>query len=72
MTEEERAQQILRILRKEFSLPDWVNISKEPFSTLIRTVLSQATNDKNSGKAFKNLGEKFEITPRALAEADVK
>ena len=72
MTEEERAQQILRILRREFSLPDWVNIPKAPFSTLIRTVLSQATNDKNSGKTFRNLGEKFEITPKALAEADVK
>jgi len=72
MTEEERARQILRILRREFSLPDWVNIPKEPFSTLIRTVLSQATNDKNSGKAFRNLGEKFEITPKVLAEADVK
>jgi len=72
MTEEERAQQILRILRREFSLPDWVNIPKEPFSTLIRIVLSQATNDKNSGKAFRNLGEKFELAPKVLAEADVK
>lgn len=72
MTDEERAQQILRILRREFSLPDWVNTPKEPFSTLIRTVLSQATNDKNSDKTFRNLSENFEITPKALAEADVK
>ena len=72
MTEEERAQQILRILRREFPLPDWANTTKEPFSTLIRTVLSQATNDKNRDKAFRNLSEKFEITPKALAEADVK
>jgi len=72
MTEEERAQQILRILREEFSLPDWVSASKEPFSSLIRTVLSQATNDKNRDKAFRNLREEFEITPKVLAEADVK
>jgi endonuclease-3 len=49
-----------------------VNAPKEPFSTLIRTVLSQATNDKNRDKAFRNLSEKFEITPKALAEADLK
>ena len=72
MTEEERAQQILRILGAEFPLPDWANTPKEPFSTLIRTVLSQATNDKNRDKAFRNLSEEFEITPKALAKADVK
>ena len=72
MTEKERAQQILKILRREFSLPNWTNTPKEPFSTLIRTVLSQATNDKNRDKAFRNLSEKFEIAPKALAEADVK
>lgn len=72
MAEERRAQQILRILRREFSLPDWVNSPKKPFSTLIRTVLSQATNDKNTSRTFRNLSERFEITPRALAEADVK
>ncbi len=72
MTEEERAQQILRILRRKFSLPEWANAPKEPFSTLIRTVLSQATNDKNRDKAFRNLSEMFEITPKALAGADVK
>jgi endonuclease-3 len=72
MTEGKRAQQILRILRREFSLPDWVNAPKEPFSTLIRTILSQATNDKNRDKAFRNLSEKFEMTPKVLAEANVK
>lgn len=72
MAEEKRAQQILRILRSEFSLPDWANKPREPFSTLIHTVLSQATNDKNRDKAFRNLSEKFEITPKALAEADEK
>jgi endonuclease-3 len=72
MTEEKRAQQILHVLRREFALPEWTNAPKKPFSTLIRTVLSQATNDKNRDKAFRNLSEKFEITPQALAEADVR
>jgi endonuclease-3 len=72
MTEKERAQRILRVLRREFSLPEWVNAPKEPFSTLIRTVLSQATNDKNRDKAYRNLSERFEVTPNALAAADVE
>ncbi len=70
--EKEKAQRVLLILRGKFSLPDWVNVPKDPFSTLIRTVLSQATNDRNSDIAFRKLSEKFEITPRSLAEADVK
>jgi len=72
MTEERRARQILRILRGEFSLPDWANAPKKQFSTLIRTVLSQATNDKNRDKAFRNLSERFEMSPKVLAGADVK
>ena len=72
MTQEERAQEILTILRRTFSLPDWATTPKKPFATLIRTVLSQATNDKNRDKAFKSLSEKFHITPTVLSEADVK
>lgn len=67
-----RAHRVLRILRCEFPLPEWSDRLVGPFSTLIRTVLSQATNDKNSGRAFRNLGKKFEITPKVLAEADAK
>ncbi|MFQ6073860.1 MAG: endonuclease III domain-containing protein [Candidatus Bathyarchaeia archaeon] len=72
MNERKRAQQILQILRREFPLPEWTSAPREPFSTLIRTVLSQATNDRNRDKAFVNLSESFEITPKALAESDVK
>ncbi|MCW3976689.1 MAG: endonuclease III [Candidatus Bathyarchaeota archaeon] len=72
MTQEERAQEILTILHRTFSLPDWETKPKKPFATLIRTVLSQATNDKNRDKAFKSLSEKFHITPTVLSEADVK
>ncbi len=72
MAEKERALQILRILRSEFPLPDWANAPKEPFPALIRTVLSQATNDKNSNQTFRTLSERFEIAPKILAEADVE
>jgi len=72
MDERERANKILRILRAEFTLPKWVGSKSDPFQTLIRTVLSQATNDRNRDRAYKNLSEKYEINPQALATADVK
>ncbi|MFQ5758773.1 MAG: endonuclease III domain-containing protein [Candidatus Bathyarchaeia archaeon] len=67
----ERATRILHELQNAFSLPKWAGSSKKPFRTLIRTVLSQATADKNTSRAFINLSENFSITPKALAKADV-
>lgn len=66
-----RAHRILQILREEFDLPEWTSSPKEPFQTLIRTVLSQATNDRNRDKAYYNLSERYEIAPESLAGADV-
>ncbi len=70
--EHDRAIRILSVLRKNYSLPERAGLKRDPFQTLIRTVLSQATNDRNRDRAFKNLSEKFAITPEALAAADVK
>ena len=67
-----RAKDILRILRNNFTLPSWPRASRHPFQTLIRTVLSQATADKNTHRAFGNLSTRFPITPKALAKADVR
>jgi len=68
-----RATQILRILQNSFSFPQWANQRpKEPFQTLIITVLSQATADRNRARAYENLSKRFQITPKALAEADVE
>jgi len=72
MNERERANKILQILRDKFALPKWAGSKREPFQTLIRTVLSQATNDRNRDRAYKNLSEKYEINPKTLATADVK
>lgn len=72
MDKKDRANQILHILKDEFGLPEWAKVTQEPFPTLIRTVLSQATNDKNRDRAYKNLSEVYEITPRTLANADVE
>jgi len=67
-----RAKEILRILRNNFTLPSWTRSSRNLFQTLIRTVLSQATTDKNTHRAFRNLSTRFPITPKALAKADVR
>lgn len=43
----------------------------EPFKNLVIGVLSQNTSDANSARAYIGLTKKFEITPQALAEADI-
>lgn len=68
--ENRRAEEILSILKDNFSIPSWASSNREPFRTLILTVLSQATTDKNSARAFRNLSEKFSITPAALSRVN--
>lgn len=67
-----RAKEILHILQDNFSIPSWASSNRDPFETLIITVLSQATADKNTTRAFKNLSGRFSITPEALAKASVE
>jgi len=66
------ATEILHILQDNFSIPQWASSTRNPFQTLIITVLSQATADKNTARAFKNLSERFSITPEALAKASLE
>ena len=72
MREEERAHKILQILVKEFGVPEVSRSQIDPFQTLIRTILSQATNDRNRDRAYANLAKKYKINPKALADADVE
>jgi endonuclease-3 len=37
----------------------------------VTTILSQNTADRNTGRAFEALSKRFEISPEALAKADV-
>lgn len=67
-----RAKEILRILQGNFSIIRWTSSTRNPFETLILTVLSQATADKNTARAFENLSGRFSVTPEALAEASVE
>jgi endonuclease-3 len=67
---EGRAKQILQTLREMFTVPDWVTSDREPFKTLIVTIISQNTADRNTTRAFENLSKRFKITPEALANAE--
>jgi endonuclease-3 len=65
------AEEILCILQDNFAIPLWAQSNRDPFRTLILTVLSQATADRNSSRAFRNLCRKFPITPEALSKAEI-
>ena len=43
-----------------------------PFDTLIHTILSQNTNDRNSDAAMKMLRKRYKVTPRSLAKAKIR
>ncbi len=64
-----RAEQILRTLRETFTMPRWTTSSRDPFKTLIVTIISQNTADRNTTKAFESLSNRFKITPEVLAKA---
>ncbi len=65
-----RAMNILRILRKTFTMPKWTEVADDPFKTLIVTIISQNTAHRNVERAFERLSNKFKINPEALAKAE--
>jgi len=67
---ENRAEKILYMLRKTFTMPEWITSDKDAFKTLIVTIISQNTAGRNTARAFGNLSKKFQITPEALANAE--
>jgi endonuclease-3 len=67
-----RAETTLKILRTTFAMTTWATATRDPFATLIATIISQNTNDKNTARAFENLSNKFRITPETLAKAEIK
>lgn len=63
MAEEEReleskAWKTYGLLVEEYDEPEWMP-SRSGFEQLIQTILSANTNDRNSGKAFEMLKERF-------------
>jgi endonuclease-3 len=67
---ESRAEKILSALRGVFTLPKWVSSNRDAFKTLITTIISQNTADKNTARAIENLSKHYPITPEALANAE--
>jgi endonuclease-3 len=52
------------------AVPKLVKPKNDPFETLIITIISQNTSDKNTERAFENLLKQFEITPQTLSKAE--
>ena len=44
---------------------------RDPFETLVVTIISQNTADRNTERAFENLSKRFEISPEALANTEL-
>jgi endonuclease-3 len=63
-------KEILTILKQTVAVPNLVKTKDDPFETLIVTIISQNTADKNTNTAFTRLKQHFKITPKILSEAD--
>lgn len=63
------AATILKILKRTLDPPGWTKTKRDPFETLVVTIISQNTADRNTAKAFEQLSKQLEITPEALAKA---
>lgn len=61
---------MLKIIAKLFPVEVWK--PRSAFETLVHTILSQNTNDRNSGAAMKQLRKRYRITPAVLARARTK
>jgi endonuclease-3 len=70
MMDEKRASAVLAILRRTFTMPKWTEAKRKPFETLIVTIISQNTADRNTARAFERLSKRFAIKPEALAKAE--
>ncbi len=54
-----RLARIISLLEEEYGLPRWAHEKHRPLDTLVGTILSQNTSDRNSIPAFANLKRKF-------------
>ncbi len=78
MTTKEKIKKINILLVDHFGIPKRHKILPNPIDTLIATILSQNTNDKNSYQAYQKLKQKYkswlELTevPRVEIEKTIK
>jgi endonuclease-3 len=61
---------MLTTIWKHFPVEVWR--ARSPFGTLIHTILSQNTNDRNSDAAMRKLRKRYRISPNVLSKAKVK
>ena len=54
----EKALRVHRILLDDYGEPVW-KVQRDPLSELLVTILSQNTNDTNSGRAYESLRQRF-------------
>ena len=66
----EKVEAIDIILERELGIPERRR-GDDPLSSLVRTILSQNTNDNNSGRAYSNLREQYPTWEDVL-EADAE
>jgi endonuclease-3 len=64
-----RAAKILETLQENFAMPKWTTSNRDSFQTLVVTIISQNTADRNTARAFENLSKRFRIRPEVLAKA---
>jgi len=64
---QEKQSKMLTIVWRTFPVKIWRPTS--PFQTLIHTILSQNTNDRNSDNAMRRLKKRYRITPKVLSRA---
>jgi endonuclease-3 len=65
-----KVKEINSILERQFGIPEREG-NESPLDTLIHTILSQNTNDTNSGRAYDNLIARFPLWEDVLS-ADVE
>jgi endonuclease III len=64
---QEFAETILNTLKENLIIPNMVKINKDPYETLILTIISQNTADINTERIFKKLSERYKLSPQTLA-----
>ena len=61
---------VIRIIGQRFPVKVWK--AGSPFETLVNTILSQNTNDRNSDAAMRRLRKRYQITPEVLSKVKVR
>lgn len=61
---------MIRTIGRRFPVKVWK--VESPFETLVNTILSQNTNDRNSDAAMRKLRKRYRITPQVLSKVKVR